>query len=232
MPIVYIILVIYSFIASQIHWPFGNLALILGFMLLLLDVVIQVIRLALKKTTYHVFLLALSLCFLSVGYLFLWLFWPGMKLMAWASLILALPGIILSFKLKGKAVPRRIITGFLFAVVACFSLMKTSALYCFKNNISSENPVNEAPVFMVHRLAFLLYHENEEKRAEELLHEIQDNLNQKTAYFRALGKSRYMLEVFVKDSAIVSTDLEQVEHGNWSYTPFLLPEDIPLSELN
>ncbi|MNX99256.1 hypothetical protein D3C86_1316920 [compost metagenome] len=85
---------------------------------------------------------------------------------------------------------------------------------------------------MVHRLAFLLYHENEEKRAEELLHEIQDNLNQKTAYFRALGKSRYMLEVFVKDSAIVSTDLEQVEHGNWSYTPFLLPEDIPLSELN
>lgn len=231
MPIIYIILVIYSFIASQIHWPLGNLALISGFLLLLLDVVIQLIRWAIKKTSYHVFLLALSLCFLGVGYLFLWLSWPGMKLLAWASLLLALPGIILSFRLKGKALPRKLVTGVIFSALAFFSFMKTSAFYCFKNNVSAENPMDDAPVFVVHQLAFILYHESEEERAEELLLEIRDDLNQKTAYFRELGRDRYMLEVFVTDSTIVSSDLEQVKHGNWSYTPFLLPEDIRLSEL-
>lgn len=230
MPIVYLILVIYSFIASQIHWPLGNLALISGFLLLLVDVLVQLIRLALKKTSYHVFLLALSLCFLGAAYMFLWLSWPGMKVMAWASLILALPGILLSFRLKGKALPRKIITILIFVAVAVFSFMKTSDFYCFRNNISAENPMADAPVFVVHRLAFILYQENEEARAEELLLEIRDDLNQKTAYFRELGKDRYMLEVFVQDSAIVSSDLEQVKHGSWSHTPYLLPEDIRLSE--
>lgn len=231
MPIVYIILVLYSFIASQIHWPLGNLALISGFMLLLVDVLVQLIRLAVKKTSYHVFLLALSLCFLGAAYQFLWLSWPGMKVMAWTSLILALPGILLSFRLKGKALPRKVITIVIFIAVAVFSFMKTSDFYCFRNNMSAENPMDDAPVFVVHHLAFILYQENEEERAEELLLEIRDDLNQKTAYFRELGRDRYMLEVFVQDSAIVSSDLEQVQHGNWSHTPFLLPEDIRLSEL-
>lgn len=231
MPIIYIILVVYSFIASQIHWPFANLALISGFMLLLLDVLIQLIRLMLKKTSYHVLLLALSLCFLSVGYMFIWLSWPGMKLLAWTSLILALPGILLSFRLKQKVLPRKIITGVIFVALACFSFVKTSDFYCFKNNISAEKPMEDAPVFVVHQLAFILYHENDEERAEELLLEIRDDLNQKTAYFRELGRDQYMLHIFTADSAIVSSDLKQVQSGNWSHTPFLLQEDMRLSEL-
>ena len=81
------------------------------------------------------------------------------------------------------------------------------------------------------QLAFILYHENDEERAEELLLEIRDDLNQKTAYFRELGRDQYMLHIFTADSAIVSSDLKQVQNGNWSHTPFLLPEDMRLNEL-
>jgi hypothetical protein len=233
MPIAYLILIIYSFIASQIHWPLGNVAAAFGMLFLLADIVIQMVRLARKKISYHVFLLALSLSFLGVGYMFIWLNWPGAKFNAWFCLIIALPGIILSFKLKKKALVRKIITGLMFILVASFSFIKESAFYCFKQNISLDNP-NDSPVFVVHHLARILYEEGDQKQAEKLLKSIQADLNRKTAYFRDQQKQRrdqYMLPVFIEDSTIVSNDLQQLEKGSWSNYQFLLPEDVNYKDL-
>ncbi|WP_341901805.1 hypothetical protein [Fluviicola taffensis] len=231
MPIIYLILVIYSFIASQVHWPFGNLTIIFGMLLLLTDIVIQIVRLAMKKTSYQLLLLSLSLCFLSVGYLFMWLDWPAMKLNAWLCLVLALPGIILSFKLKKKAFVRKLITGFMFILLASISFMKESTFYCFKHNMSVDNP-NDSPVFVVHRLAYILYQEGDKKQAEELLESIRQDLNKKTAYFRTLERrDKFMLQIFIEDSTIVRNDLEQLEHGNWSNYQYLWPDDVNYKEL-
>ena len=231
MPIVYLILVIYSFVASQIHWPFGNLAILFGTLFLLADIVIQIIRLAMKKTTYPVLLLAISLCFLSVGYNFMWLSWPGMKLNAWFCLILALPGIILSFKLKKKALVRKLVTGFMFILLATFSFMKESTFFCFKHTISVDRP-NDSPVFAVHRLAYILYQEGDKKQAKELLESIQQDLNKKTAYFRNLQRrDGFMLQIFIEDSTIVRNDLEQLEQGDWLNYQYLWPDDVNYKEL-
>ncbi len=227
MPIVYLLLIILAFVSSRLHWPLTSLAVIAGFLIATVDVLIQFIRVLMKRTHFSTLLGALALFFLSIGYLFFWLSWPGGFVMSCFGAIVALAFIVYWFIAKRKLNLRFGVVLTVFIVLSAFLSMKPSTFYCMKNDIDPHRP--DAPIFILHELAWRYNREGNREAAMRLLLQEKQNIEAKQAYLaKEQRPDAYLIKDFEENELIVNAALDQLIKGGWTdYRP-MAPEDFRL----
>ena len=229
MPIVYLLLIIIAFVFTRLHWPFSSLAVLTGFFVMCVDIVIQIIRVWMKRTHFSTLLGALALSFLSVGYMYVWLSWPGSFIMGCLGAIVALAYIVYWFVSKRKLNLRFGVVLTVFVILAAFLSMKPSTFYCFKHDIDPNKP--EAPLYNLHHLAWKYNTEGNKQAAMVLLLREKKDIEAKRAYLANQERpDSYMIKAFEENEMIADAALNNLMEGSWKEYKPMVPEDFRMEK--
>jgi hypothetical protein len=223
MQITYFIFLLISIVFRLYHLPGTNLLLIISIPFLIIDIVIQTVREKGDMETnifsaFTSFILAFFLCFKFLS-------WPGSTLIFLTGFIISL---IYLYRIFKKNIVRKVrfyitISLFIFSTFNFILPKSTFTLFYLL-----EDPFNEKehlPNFIIQKIAFNLYHENQKDKAVFL---INRNIRHQRELLKSDSLSNNhdnMLEVDNSNLMQSIEDLKSIQNNNWNYLIPLFPED-------
>ena len=227
MLITYFIILIITLVFKALHWPGVSILLLISPLFPLIDILVQSIRKNTDKETR--ILSAVGLFFLSLFFLFKFLYWPGSSLWFVISMILFAVYVLRYFQKKFKYNRRYVLVGILilFAVFN-FSLKRSDFRLAYQME-DPFNPADPVPHFYVQALAHDYYLEGDFDKATKL---IERNINHINFLLDEKNVPHFIRKIDEENLKISVEDLSQIKNRTWrDYQP-LFPEDRSTSEFN
>lgn len=223
MPVAYLLLLVIAFVFGRIHWPGASLIILLSIGVMLVDLLIQFIRIMIGKIHVSTLLGSIALMILSVGYAYKWLFWPGAFFTSVFALVAGAAYLVYFVLSKRKPTARFVITTLTFVVLLSFAFMKESTLFCMKNDIDPKTL--DAPVFSRHHLAWLYHREGNDGAAMSVLMNERAYIVKKLERLESDSHNEMYISIFQEDQRIVEEAIADLSAGRWNHYEPLFPED-------
>lgn len=220
MLLLYVLFLTIAIVFQLFHFPFASLIFIFSTLLLFSDILIQS---SIKQDNKEIRLLSAVGAFMLSIYLGLkFLHWPISQFIYWISIIIPIIYLIRSFQKKVEFNLRFCLTSFLLIFAIFNSSLSNSS---FTLLYLLEDPFDETefvPHFSVQRIAYDLYLEGEDEKAEKL---IIRNINHLNDLVEESKDNKHLNHIDRDNLAQSKMDLEDIKNHTWEKLTLLYPED-------
>lgn len=214
MPLAYLILLIIAFVSARLHWPLTNLAVLAGTLVMCADLLVQLIRMLMKRIHISTLFGSIVLSVLSIGYAFTWLFWPGAFETAVFALLLSLVYVIYWLASKRKPTTRFVVILLVTMVLGVYTTMKPSSFFCMKNGFDPVQP--HAPLTARHFLAWLYNQEGNYGASMQMLLDEKKYAEDKISKAEVERASSYYVDDLRNDLKTIDQAIVELNGKHWN----------------